>query len=57
MQEKVLIDDEQFEWLLNLFLKYFNDCKEKISALTGYSPEEKKKMFISIQTMDGLFHD
>ena len=48
------IGDERFEWFVNVFLKYFNDWKEKISALPGYSPEEKKKMSISIQTMDGL---
>ena len=35
------VDDERFDWLINVFLKYFDDWKEKIAALPGLSAKQK----------------
>ena len=48
------VNDERFDWLVNVFLKYFDDWKNKIDSIPGLSDTEKERMFISRQTMEGL---
>ena len=38
------INDERFDWLVNVFLKYFDDWKNKIALIPGLSDTEKEKM-------------
>ena len=48
-------EDERFEWLVNVFLKYFSDWEESIEQTAGtYNKTERNKMFISKSTMTGL---
>ena len=44
-------DDERFNWLENVFLKYFNDWLRSIQNRSGtFSAKTQAKMFISKQT-------
>ena len=47
-------DDERFDWLKNVFLKYFDDWESNIAQRQGFTKTEKEKMFISKQTKIGL---
>lgn len=47
-------DDSRFTWLTETFLKYFIDWKEAISSRANFTKDEKARMFISIQTFEGL---
>ena len=48
-------DDERFNWLENVFLKYLNDWQGSIQNRSGtFSAKAKAKMFISKQTFEGL---
>ena len=48
------INDWRLTWLTNIFLKYFEDWKDKIEKKGGISQKEKEKMFIPSQTYEGL---
>ena len=48
------VDDERFEWL-DSFLKYFEQWKESIENRSGnFTQLEKRKMFISWQSYEGV---
>jgi hypothetical protein len=48
-------DDERFAWLVNVFLKYLDDWKQSTLDRQGnFSPDERGKMFLSLQTYEGL---
>ena len=49
------IEDPRFSWLRNVFLQYFEDWLASIEQRDGnFSKKEKNKMFISLQTYEGL---
>ena len=48
------LDDERFDWLKRVFLKYFDDWKESLDKLPGFDAKTKEKMFISRQTIEGI---
>ena len=49
------LNDERFEWLTNIFLKYFQDWKDNIDNREGqYDKKDKSNMFISKQTYEGI---
>ena len=48
------IDNERFDWLKTVFLKYFDDWEANIAQRQGFTKTEKEKMFISKQTRNGL---
>lgn len=47
-------DDERFQWMQEVFLKYFSDWKENIEEQKTCSKTDKNKMFISTQTYEGI---
>lgn len=48
-------DDERFSWLKNVFLKYLEDWREITLTRPGeYSSDDRGKMFLSLQTYEGL---
>jgi hypothetical protein len=48
-------DDDRFTWLINVFLKYLEDWRKSIDQREGnFSPDDKAKMFLSVQTYNGL---
>ena len=48
-------EDERFQWLKDVFLKYLDNWKNSITAREGkYSGNDKEKMFISTQTYEGF---
>ena len=47
-------DDERFNWLKDVFLKYFDSWYETIQSVDGLSDDEKNKLFIPHQTYNGL---
>ena len=59
-QKKILkpytdVDDEQFMWLLDVFLKYFDDWKTSIDDRPGnFTRNARSNMFISWQTHESL---
>ena len=49
------VTDERFDWLENVFLKYFLDWKSSIENRAGnFTVNAQSKMFISWQTYEGL---
>jgi len=48
------VNDSRFVWLKNVFLEYFTTWKELISNRADLTPKEKEKMFIPMQTFEGL---
>ena len=49
------IDDERLQWLENTFLKYLEDWKKSIVDRPGeFSKTDRQKMFLSLQTYEGL---
>ena len=49
------VDDPRFAWLENDFLKYLQDWKRSIEDREGsFSGSSKEKMFLSLQTFEGL---
>ena len=50
------VNDQRFDWLLNVFLKYFSDWKESVDNRVGanYTQNARSNMFISWQTHEGL---
>ena len=49
------VDDERFSWLLNTFLKYFENWKVSTQNRPGcFSNADKAKMFISWQTHESV---
>ena len=49
------VDDERFSWLLNTFLKYFENWKVSTQNRPGCFPNaDKAKMFISWQTHESV---
>ena len=48
-------DDPRLNWLVNNFLKYFDDWKDSVDNRPGeFSKTDRGKMFISKRTYDGL---
>ena len=48
-------DDERLKWLENTFLKYLADWKKSTEDRPGnFSPTDRQKMFLSLQTYEGL---
>ena len=47
-------DDPRFAWLTDTFLQYFVDWKEEITKREGFTPDQMTRMFISVQTYEGL---
>ena len=48
-------DDERLNWLENTFLKYLADWKKSTEDRPGnFSPIDRQKMFLSLQTYEGL---
>ena len=49
------INDERFDWLENVFLRYFSDWQQSIeNRPANFSLNDQSKMFISWQTHEGL---
>ena len=48
------VDNEQFNWLQNVFLEYLKNWKRSVDAREGFSDDKKGRMFLSIQTYHGL---
>ena len=48
------VNDPRFEWLKIEFLQYFSNWKKVISERTDITQKEKDKMFIPLQTYEGL---
>lgn len=48
------VDDKRFIWLKDVFLKYFDTWFHTIKNIAGLSDDEKNKMFIPLQTYNGL---
>ena len=48
------VDDERFNWLQNIFLDYLKNWKCSVDTREGFSEDEKGRMFLSIQTYNGL---
>ena len=49
------VNDDQFDWLQNVFLKYFEDWLTSIEQHPGnFSRNARSNMFISWQTFEGL---
>ena len=50
-----LVNDDRFDWLQNVFLKYFEDWLTSIEQRPGnFSRNACSNMFISCQTFEGL---
>ena len=48
-------DDPRLAWLKDVFLQYLDDWKRNTLTRPGeYSPDERGKMFLSVQTYNGL---
>ena len=48
-------DDERLKWVENSFLKYLADWKKSTEDRPGnFSPTDRQKMFLSLQTYEGL---
>ena len=48
-------DDERFDWLENVFLKYLTDWKSSTESRKGaFTDDERGRMFLSMQTYNGL---
>ena len=48
-------DDPRLVWLKDVFLQYLEDWKRNTLTRPGeYSPDERGKMFLSVQTYNGL---
>ena len=48
-------NDERFKWLEDTFIKYLEDWKAAVNSKEGqYNPDEKGRMFLSLQTFQGL---
>ena len=48
-------EDERFSWLLEKFVKYINHWKQCVSTRPGeFSEDQKSRMFLSLQTYEGL---
>ena len=47
-------DDPRFVWLTDTFLQCFVDWKEEITKREGFTPDQMTRMFISVQTYEGL---
>ena len=48
-------NDDRLDWLTNDFLNYLNTWKESVSNREGnFSAQDRKKMFLSQQTYEGL---
>ena len=44
-------DDERFDWLENVFLKYLTDWKSSTESRKGaFTDDERGRMFMSMQT-------
>ncbi len=49
------LDDERLKWLENTFLKYLEDWKKSTEDRQGnFSQTNRQKMFLSLQTFEGL---
>ena len=49
------IDDQRFDWLQNVFLKYLSDWRESIEEQPGqFTLNAKDLMFISWQPYEGI---
>ena len=49
------INDERFDWLLDMFLPYFTNWKESIESRPGiYTKNDKARMFLSWQTYEAI---
>ena len=47
--------DSRFDWLENVFLKYLADCLSSTQTRAGsFTPDQRAKMLLSIQTYKGL---
>ena len=48
-------NDERFKWLEGTFIKYLEDWKAAVESKEGqYTPDERGRMFLSLQTFQGL---
>ena len=47
-------DDPRFVRLTDTFLQYFVDWKEEITKREGFTPDQMTRLFISVQTYEGL---
>ena len=48
-------EDERLTWLKDVFLKYLESWKQSTLEREGeYTPDERQKMFLSVQTYEGL---
>ena len=48
-------NDKRFQWLDNTFIKYLEDWKAAIESREGeYTADERGRMFLSLQTFNGL---
>ena len=48
-------DDVRFSWLENTFVQYLEDWKAAVDSREGvYTPDERRRMFLSLQTFNGL---
>ena len=49
------VEDTQFQWLMDVFLQYLDMWKKSTLEREGkYSPDARGKMFLSLQTYEGL---
>ena len=49
------VDDERFDWLLNVFLVYLENWRNSTFERDGdYTDDARGKMFLSLQTYEGL---
>ena len=47
--------DERFKWLEDTFIKYLDNWKAAVDLRKGkYTPHERGRMFLSLQTFQGL---
>ena len=42
------------QWLQNVFLAYFKEWEDEVSAKEGYDQVEKARMLLSHETLEGL---
>ena len=48
-------EDERLTWLKDVFLKYLESSKQSTLQREGeYTPDERQKMFVSVQTYEGM---
>jgi hypothetical protein len=48
------VDDERFQWVEEDFLGYLTQWDEVVKAREGFSADERKKMTLSQETLQGL---